>query len=909
MTTDILSQSPALPPVSLSPGRPWNPGAPVAPGQSFLERYGLAKTAPVTPAAQHGALVHSPLPAAVLRPAPAAVVVEDTSDDPIVYFAEQQIGNGWPHAASEAPVRLLPIQASRLLQTAFECDAHLVQYTLPAWPAISGGEPMRLALAKFKAEHFAQTGPISMRVIGFDVDGPDHASGLPYGDDWFAGELPKINALRQHHPQLVVYATRSGYRIVGKLPPGHVLSSPEDVERWKGFYVACLSYLERYFQIKADQTKDASRLLRLPYVVRDREAKRPRFVDGDTSLSGAWNVPQHVIDLAKAEYAPAVPRGEAVEQADAPASAEHVARARAYVDKMPPAIQGQRGSEATFKAALMCHGFDLNAPQIFDVLASDFNPRCVPPWSDAELQHKAEDAARSSKQKGFMVNTLGGTSKRRIVLSTDEHALANEVIDQLRDHSDLYTFNLRLGEVIASNSKESDRDHYTGPVVREVPDAHLRDQISRLCSFVRVKTKTKSEDEETEEIETPAHVPDWLVRAISQRGAWGIRPFVGLLEAPSIDADGRIIQDPGYDAATGYVLVPSEDFPRVHDAPTQADAARALAELAEVFCDFPFVSAADAMTPIAAILALIGRPAIGGAVPAFLVDASTAGSGKGLCTNVVSTVARGREASPVTFPKNEEELEKILSSYALRGAAIIDFDNLTGAFCGAPLDKVLTASDTVDLRVLGKNDQRTMKWRAIVFATGNNIQTEGDTTRRCLRARLEPIEDRPESRTGFKHSPLLPWVRKHRGRLVVAALTVLRAHALAGRPNDVGGWGSFEEFAKVVLGAITWAGGANPTATRAELLETADHDAERVRVLVNGWRRHDPGQAGLTVRQLIDKSAGDFELRAALADLNKDLDAEKIAKALHKFKGRRVDGFRLEHLPKNQFGRPWVARQ
>ncbi|MEO8904393.1 MAG: hypothetical protein ABI627_22985 [Polyangiaceae bacterium] len=868
-------------------GKPWAP-----------------KAEPVAPAAPSSAFTHSLVAGAEQAPPRD----ESTSDDPVVYFAEQQVGNGWPHAASETPVRLLPIHASRLLQTAFECDAHLVQYTLPAWPAISGGSPMRLALAKFKTEHFAQTGPISMRVIGFDVDGPDHASGLPYGDDWFAGELPKINALRQHHPQLVVYATRSGYRIVGKLPPGHVLSSPEDVESWKGFYVACLAYLDRYFQIKADQTKDASRLLRLPYVVRDREAKQPRFVDGDISLSRAWNVPQHLLDLAKAGAAPAVPRGEADEQSEAPASVEHVARARAYVGKMPASIQGQNGSQAAFKAALMCHGFDLNASQIFEVLSSDFNPRCVPPWSDAELEHKAEDAARSSKPKGFMVNTSGPATKKRIVVSTDEHALANEVIDQLRMNSDLYTFNLRLGEVIASSSKDTDRDHYTGPVVREVPDAHLRDQISRLCSFVRVK-KSKTEGEETEETETPAHVPDWLVRAISQRGAWGIRPFVGLLEAPSIDAHGRIIQDPGYDAATGYVLIPSEEFPRVPDAPTQADAARALAELAEVFCDFPFVSAADAMTPIAAILALIGRPAIGGAVPAFLVDASTAGSGKGLCTNVVSTVARGREASPVTFPKNEEELEKILSSYALRGAAIIDFDNLTGPFCGAPLDKVLTASDTVDLRVLGRNDQRTMKWRAIVFATGNNIQTEGDTTRRCLRARLEPIEDRPESRTGFKHSPLLPWVRQNRARLVVAALTVLRAHALAGRPNDVGGWGSFEEFAKVVLGAITWAGGANPTETRAELLETADHDAERVRALVNGWRRHDPGQVGLTVRQLVEKSGGDFELRAALAELNKDFDPEKIAKALHKFKGRRVDGFRLEHLPKNQFGRPWVARQ
>jgi len=69
-------------------------------------------------------------------------------------------------------------------------------------------------------------------------------------------------------------------------------------------------------------------------------------------------------------------------------------RAEAYLDAMPPAISGSGGHNATYAAATaLVHGFALAPSVALRMLHERFNPRCVPPWSDRELEHKVEDAA------------------------------------------------------------------------------------------------------------------------------------------------------------------------------------------------------------------------------------------------------------------------------------------------------------------------------------------------------------------------------------------------------------------------------------------------------------------------------------------------------------------------------------
>lgn len=398
------------------------------------------------------------------------------------------------------------------------------------------------------------------------------------------------------------------------------------------------------------------------------------------------------------------------------------------------------------------------------------------------------------------------------------------------------------------------------PVIRPLNAHSLRPRLTRHVRFLRTVKPTAKERTaaacmgEEPPIKWGESLPSGdLVRELLALPGWrGIPPLAGILEAPSVRPDGTVIDQPGYDAATGFFYVPSQVFDTVDPNPSQTDAMRALAALTDAFIDFPFVSEPARYVPIAAVLSLLARPAIEGAVPAFLFDASTPGSGKSLCADVACMIATGRAAPRGTFPVQREELEKVLSSYAVAGAAVVGFDNIESFFGGAALDKYLAAHDTVDLRVLGQTQKLTMAWRAAVLASGNNVAVMGDTQRRVLISRLEPTTDRPEDRDGFKHFPLLPWVRDNRARLVAAALTILRAHVHASRPAcGVRLMGTFEEWTRVVAHAIVFAGGANVLDARpsAEIGDSGERAA--VVALMSGLKRLDVDRAGLTVRELL----------------------------------------------------------
>jgi replicative DNA helicase len=74
------------------------------------------------------------------------------------------------------------------------------------------------------------------------------------------------------------------------------------------------------------------------------------------------------------------------------------ARARAYIAKMPEAIETMGGDAATWAVARkLAADFGLDEQSTFRVLWNDYNPRCRPPWAEKELRHKAKDAATKAR--------------------------------------------------------------------------------------------------------------------------------------------------------------------------------------------------------------------------------------------------------------------------------------------------------------------------------------------------------------------------------------------------------------------------------------------------------------------------------------------------------------------------------
>jgi hypothetical protein len=114
----------------------------------------------------------------------------------------------------------------------------------------------------------------------------------------------------------------------------------------------------------------------------------------------------------------------------------------------------------------------------------------------------------------------------------------------------------------------------------------------------------------------------------------------------------------------------------------------------------------------------------------------------------------------------------------IAGDPLILIDNVTRPLGSGALDAALTAGSIKD-RQLGTHQTLEAPMQAVFFATGNNMTYESDTARRVVPIALDPQMERPEERTGFQHSPLLPWVTEQRPPLVAAALTILRAYFAA----------------------------------------------------------------------------------------------------------------------------------
>jgi hypothetical protein len=72
---------------------------------------------------------------------------------------------------------------------------------------------------------------------------------------------------------------------------------------------------------------------------------------------------------------------------------DRVARCRAYLAKLPPAVSGSYGHTALWYATNTAVRFGLTRDEALAVLA-EYSTRCVPPWSEKELHHKVDDAYR-----------------------------------------------------------------------------------------------------------------------------------------------------------------------------------------------------------------------------------------------------------------------------------------------------------------------------------------------------------------------------------------------------------------------------------------------------------------------------------------------------------------------------------
>ncbi len=142
---------------------------------------------------------------------------------------------------------------------------------------------------------------------------------------------------------------------------------------------------------------DLARVLRLPGTINHKDPANPVEVRVlDHHEERRYN-PDDFEPYMAAEEETLHTSGPASECSD-----EVLARAVKYLEAMPEAVSGQGGHSATYAAAtVLVHGFGLPPERALDLLIEGYNPRCRPPWSEKELRHKVEDAAKKGHSKPY----------------------------------------------------------------------------------------------------------------------------------------------------------------------------------------------------------------------------------------------------------------------------------------------------------------------------------------------------------------------------------------------------------------------------------------------------------------------------------------------------------------------------
>src|SRR5262249_44638246 len=109
---------------------------------------------------------------------------------------------------------------------------------------------------------------------------------------------------------------------------------------------------------------------------------------------------------------------------------------------------------------------------------------------------------------------------------------------------------------------------------------------------------------------------------------------------------------------------------------------------------------------------------------------------------------------------------------------------------------------------------------------------------------------------GWRIPDLKGYARQNRPALAVAALTILKAHAAAGRPQaDLPAFGSFEAWSAAVRQPIYWATEHDPHAARSVLVPQTRNDLAILAAVLDGWS-HLPGgrnpKEGVTAKRALE---------------------------------------------------------
>lgn len=437
------------------------------------------------------------------------------------------------------------------------------------------------------------------------------------------------------------------------------------------------------------------------------------------------------------------------------------------------------------------------------------------------------------------------------------------------------------------------------------------DLARAACTFKWEKPTARNEGQELKPIWTNPTV-ETLKQVVSGTHWPGVRTLRRIATSPVVRPDGSLLQERGYDAATGIFYAPTEDMVPIPARPSVQEVAAARSELMDrVFADFPWAEDADRANFFGLLVTPLLREFLGDAVTPFgLITASTPGSGK---SNLAEAIGHLYGYSMQPMQSSDVELKKTISSTLNDSQApVVIFDNVRTGFTirSAELAGLLTQASWQD-RLLGTSTMIRARNNRLWLATGNNLRLGGDMVPRTVRVRLEPKMENPEAipserfRLGCQFSD---WIKvpENRASLLRNLLVLVADWTAAGATRISRPMRSYTQWASGVAGFLAHHGIAGFLDNAHHLLESNPEDEEAVAFLEQWEQRVGPDKqmsatdlvsnyrAGLFVDHRGEVDAWDGTFPAAWD--GKALNRRQLPQYLDGLEGRVFAGLKLEAL-------------
>lgn len=254
----------------------------------------------------------------------------------------------------------------------------------------------------------------------------------------------------------------------------------------------------------------------------------------------------------------------------------------------------------------------------------------------------------------------------------------------------------------------------------------------------------------------------------------------------------------------------------------------------------------------------------------------------------------------------------MLLAELMRAPAVVEFDNLTGDLVAHKSLCTVLTSEYMSGRILGVSKMATVSTRTLFLSSGNNVGPVQDMARRCLTIHLDPGCEVPSARE-FKRPELVRDVLSNRGRYVSAALTIVRAWIVAGRPKTtckaMAGYGDWSDLCRQPL---LWLGLVDPTESVFEAMAN-DPDRETLGRLLTAWQAVFSRNPAM-VRDAISHTSAfqdeQVDLREVLHDIaaeRGDINRRRLGWWIKRHAGRIVDGRRFVRVSGSRSADAWIV--